>query len=168
VLAAVVAVALWVRRAGGGTTAASPATPARCSTRTTPPLPGSAMGYGRPGSGLVLDLVYNPVGASLLIVLVSAGLAYANGANDVPLRRPGAVRPRRLRFERRAASPRSRSWRICRPPRAVAAPFALGYPLGKPDAPELQRRVLRALLSLCASTDVLQSRRWMCDGGSHE
>jgi len=44
--------------------------------------------------------------------------------------------------------------RTIRVPRALAVPFALGYPLGEPNAPELQRRVLRALLSLCESVEV--------------
>lgn len=35
-----------------------------------------------------------------------------------------------------------------RPPRALAVPFELGRPFGAPDAPEFQRRVLEACLSL--------------------
>ncbi len=35
------------------------------------------------------------------------------------------------------------------PPRALAVPFPLGYPLGEPNDRDLQREVLRALLSLC-------------------
>lgn len=38
-----------------------------------------------------------------------------------------------------------------RPPRALLVPFALGYPLGRPDDPALQLRVLRALLRLAAA-----------------
>jgi hypothetical protein len=34
------------------------------------------------------------------------------------------------------------------PPRALFVPFPHGYPLGAPDAPELQHRVLEAALSL--------------------
>jgi hypothetical protein len=44
--------------------------------------------------------------------------------------------------------------RKLRPPRALAVPFPLGYPLWEPDAPERQRSVLRALLALCATTEV--------------
>jgi hypothetical protein len=44
--------------------------------------------------------------------------------------------------------------RAVRTPRALAAPFALGYPLGRAGDAELQLRVLRALLGLCARTDV--------------
>jgi hypothetical protein len=40
------------------------------------------------------------------------------------------------------------------PPRVLAVPFALGYPLGAPHEPELQLRVLRALLALCGREDV--------------
>ena len=35
-----------------------------------------------------------------------------------------------------------------RPPRALWVPFMLGRPLGAPDAPDFQRRVLRAALEL--------------------
>lgn len=35
-----------------------------------------------------------------------------------------------------------------RPPRALWVPFKHGYPLGLPDDPELQKKVLRAALSL--------------------
>jgi hypothetical protein len=35
-----------------------------------------------------------------------------------------------------------------RPPRALWVPFMLGRPFGAPDAPDFQRRVLRALLAL--------------------
>ncbi len=35
-----------------------------------------------------------------------------------------------------------------RPPRALWVPFELGNPLGAPDQPELQTRVLRAVLGL--------------------
>jgi hypothetical protein len=44
--------------------------------------------------------------------------------------------------------------RRVRPPRALAVPYPLGYPLGRPGAPGLQRSVLRALLSLCQRDDV--------------
>jgi hypothetical protein len=35
-----------------------------------------------------------------------------------------------------------------RTPRALAVPYALGYPLGKPGDPELQTRILRAAFAL--------------------
>ena len=35
-----------------------------------------------------------------------------------------------------------------RPPRALFVPFPLGFPLGRPDDPDLQRRVLEAALAL--------------------
>lgn len=35
-----------------------------------------------------------------------------------------------------------------RPPRALFVPFAHGFPLHRPDAPELQRAVIRAALAL--------------------
>lgn len=41
-----------------------------------------------------------------------------------------------------------------RPPRALAVPYPLGYPLGAPDDPALQHVVLRALLALCTRLDV--------------
>jgi hypothetical protein len=44
--------------------------------------------------------------------------------------------------------------RVVRPPRALALPYLLGYPLGAPREPELQRRILRALLALTARDDV--------------
>jgi hypothetical protein len=44
--------------------------------------------------------------------------------------------------------------RHVRPPRALAVPWALGFPLGSPADPEGQRAVLRALLNLCGRQDV--------------
>ena len=35
-----------------------------------------------------------------------------------------------------------------RPPRALLVPYPLGYPLGRPDDPELQTRILRAAFAL--------------------
>ncbi|HEX7615109.1 MAG TPA: hypothetical protein VF554_07490 [Thermoanaerobaculia bacterium] len=35
-----------------------------------------------------------------------------------------------------------------RTPRALAVPYALGFPLGKPGDPELQTRILRAAFAL--------------------
>ena len=40
------------------------------------------------------------------------------------------------------------------PPRALAVPYPLGFPLGEAGAPELQRGILLALLSLCLQTKV--------------
>ncbi len=39
--------------------------------------------------------------------------------------------------------------RKIRPPRVLAVPYPLGYPLGGPDDPALQRTILRVLLNLC-------------------
>jgi hypothetical protein len=44
--------------------------------------------------------------------------------------------------------------RKIRPPRALAVPYALGFPLGEANSPELQKTVLRALLDLLDRTDV--------------
>ena len=40
------------------------------------------------------------------------------------------------------------------PPRALFVPFPLGYPLGEPDNPTLQLRIMHAAFSLLARTDV--------------
>jgi hypothetical protein len=37
-----------------------------------------------------------------------------------------------------------------RTPRALFVPYPLGYPLGRPDDPELQTRILHAAFSLLA------------------
>jgi hypothetical protein len=44
--------------------------------------------------------------------------------------------------------------RAVRPPRALAVPFALGYPLGAPDDSRLQLEILRELLALLPDGDV--------------
>jgi hypothetical protein len=44
--------------------------------------------------------------------------------------------------------------RAVRPPRALSVPYPLGYPLGAPRDPALQRGVLRALLALTDREDV--------------
>ena len=46
-----------------------------------------------------------------------------------------------------------------RPPRALFVPFPLGYPLGEPDNPELQTKVMRAAFALLTRDDcpVLES-----------
>ena len=41
-----------------------------------------------------------------------------------------------------------------RPPRALAVPYPLGFPLGEANQPELQRRILRELLGLTGRSDV--------------
>ena len=41
-----------------------------------------------------------------------------------------------------------------RPPRALSVPFPLGYPLGRPSDPMMQRRVLRQLLRLASAEGV--------------
>jgi len=40
-----------------------------------------------------------------------------------------------------------------RPPRALFVPFPLGYPLGEPDDPPLQLRVMRAAFALLMRND---------------
>jgi hypothetical protein len=40
------------------------------------------------------------------------------------------------------------------PPRALAVPFRHGFPLGQPDEPELQHKVIRAALELLNSSEV--------------
>jgi hypothetical protein len=44
--------------------------------------------------------------------------------------------------------------RKVRPPRALLVPWPLGFPLGAPGEPALQRRVLTELLALLPRTDV--------------
>ena len=44
--------------------------------------------------------------------------------------------------------------RKIRPPRALAVPYPLGFPLGEANNPELQTAILRSLLDLLARTDV--------------
>jgi hypothetical protein len=44
--------------------------------------------------------------------------------------------------------------RKVRPPRALQVPYPLGYPLGEPDAPALQRQILQAMLALVDARDV--------------
>ena len=40
------------------------------------------------------------------------------------------------------------------PPRALAVPYPLGYPLAAPNDASAQLGIVRALLALCARTDV--------------
>jgi len=44
--------------------------------------------------------------------------------------------------------------RKVRPPRALAVPYPLGYPLGAPNDPAVQRAVLVRLLTLAERADV--------------
>ena len=41
-----------------------------------------------------------------------------------------------------------------RPPRALAVPYPLGFPLGEANNPELQTEILRQLLALLERDDV--------------
>ena len=47
-----------------------------------------------------------------------------------------------------------------RPPRALEVPYALGFPLGEPNRPETQRRILKALLALTDRRDVPALATW--------
>lgn len=49
---------------------------------------------------------------------------------------------------------------IIRPPRALAVPYPLGFPLGEPDNPGLQRSILSAALDLVVRDDVPVLERW--------
>lgn len=42
---------------------------------------------------------------------------------------------------------------ILRPPRALFVPFPLGFPLGEPNNPDLQHRVIAAALALLERDD---------------
>ena len=44
--------------------------------------------------------------------------------------------------------------RKIRPPRALAVPYQLGYPLGEANNPELQTAILKQLLALVTRSDV--------------
>jgi hypothetical protein len=43
---------------------------------------------------------------------------------------------------------------LIKPPRALFVPFPLGFPLGEPNDPELQHRVIAAALALLERNDV--------------
>ncbi len=43
---------------------------------------------------------------------------------------------------------------VLRPPRALFVPYKLGFPLGEPNNPALQHRIIAAALSLLARNDV--------------
>jgi hypothetical protein len=42
-----------------------------------------------------------------------------------------------------------------RPPRSLFVPFPFGYPLGKPNDPNLQHQIIRAAMDLLESPDEL-------------
>ncbi|MEO6888643.1 MAG: hypothetical protein ABI456_05640 [Ktedonobacteraceae bacterium] len=41
-----------------------------------------------------------------------------------------------------------------RPPRALFVSYPLGYPLGEPGNPDLQKRIMRAAFALLPRTDI--------------
>ncbi len=43
---------------------------------------------------------------------------------------------------------------VIRPPRALFVPYRLGFPLGEPNNPELQHRIIAAALGLLERIDV--------------
>jgi hypothetical protein len=43
---------------------------------------------------------------------------------------------------------------VLRPPRALFVPYRLGYPLGQPNHPALQHRIIAAALALLERNDV--------------
>ena len=43
---------------------------------------------------------------------------------------------------------------VIRPPRALFVPYPMGYPLGAPQQPALQHRIIAAALSLLKRTNV--------------
>ncbi len=43
---------------------------------------------------------------------------------------------------------------LIKPPRSLFVPFPMGFPLGEPNNPELQRRVIAAALALLERNDV--------------
>lgn len=54
-----------------------------------------------------------------------------------------------------------------RPPRSLFVPFALGYPLGRPREPLLQRQILRSALHLLERSDplpILEDYRTAAEG----
>ena len=50
--------------------------------------------------------------------------------------------------------------RRVRPPRALLTGYPMGYPLGEPGNPDLQRRILVAALSLVERTDAPVLEPW--------
>lgn len=52
-----------------------------------------------------------------------------------------------------------------RPPRALSVPFPLGYPLGGPSDPALQRRILRELLAIVPADGVPLVEELSADAG---
>ncbi|GAC1380395.1 MAG: hypothetical protein NVSMB33_06370 [Ktedonobacteraceae bacterium] len=53
------------------------------------------------------------------------------------------------------------------PPRALFVPFPLGYPLGEPHQPELQKQVMRAAFALLPRTDVPVLEHFSVEGRMH-
>jgi hypothetical protein len=43
---------------------------------------------------------------------------------------------------------------VIRPPRALFVPYKLGFPLGEPNHPALQHRIIAAALALLVRNDV--------------
>jgi hypothetical protein len=43
---------------------------------------------------------------------------------------------------------------VIQPPRALFVPYRLGYPLGQPNNPELQKRIIKTALSLLNHNDL--------------
>ena len=56
--------------------------------------------------------------------------------------------------------------RKIRLPRTLEVPYPLGFPLGRPNDPTLQRRILRALLRLTSRDDVPVVEAFDESGGS--
>ncbi len=50
-------------------------------------------------------------------------------------------------------------------PRALIVPFGLGCPFGAPGDREMQLRVLRALLAMCAAKDAPAIQEFAASGG---
>lgn len=43
---------------------------------------------------------------------------------------------------------------VIEPPRALFVPYRLGYPLGQPNNPQLQKRIIKTALSLLERNDL--------------
>ncbi len=57
--------------------------------------------------------------------------------------------------------------RAIRPPRALAVPYPLGYPLGEPGNVPLQSDILRSALRLLARDDVPVLERYRPSANNH-
>ena len=44
--------------------------------------------------------------------------------------------------------------RVIQPPRSLSVPYPLGYPLGEPDNPRLQHRIIAAALAILNRSEV--------------